>query len=251
MPKPWTPPEIWKNQPCIIIGGGISFGVLSEGGAFTPGPGIDIDLIKRHRVIGCNNAYELGPEIVDACYFGDCRWFFKWNNKEKLLNFSGLKVSCCPDLYNETRIKLLRKFAPGILPIKRGKPNGMDTRKGLIGWNMNTGASAINLAYHFGCRKIVLVGFDWKSREKSDPIFDHYRKLGVDLKLKEPKNVHNWHDHHLKPNPEPTIYKKTFERFLVNVADDCKRLKVDVINATHDSALDLFSKMPLREALNQ
>ena len=56
--EPWTPPKIWEGQTAFIIGGGPSINDL------------DMDLIKDRRVIGTNNAYQMGG-WVDICWFGD------------------------------------------------------------------------------------------------------------------------------------------------------------------------------------
>ena len=54
----WIPPQIWKGQTVFILGGGPS---LNEA---------NLDLIHDRRVIGVNNAYQLGS-WVDVCWFGD------------------------------------------------------------------------------------------------------------------------------------------------------------------------------------
>ena len=54
----WNPPQIWKDQTAFILGGGPS---LKDA---------DLDLIHDRRVIGVNNAYQLGS-WVDVCWFGD------------------------------------------------------------------------------------------------------------------------------------------------------------------------------------
>jgi len=54
----FKPPQIWKDGIAFILGGGPS---LND---------VDFDLIKNRRIIGVNNAYQLG-DWVDVCWFGD------------------------------------------------------------------------------------------------------------------------------------------------------------------------------------
>jgi hypothetical protein len=54
----FKPHSIWKNDTAFILGGGPS---LSK---------VDFSLIEHRRVIGVNNAYQLG-DWVDICWFGD------------------------------------------------------------------------------------------------------------------------------------------------------------------------------------
>ena len=147
MAKPWRVPELWPDSVVFIIGGGPS--LLQE------------DLTPLHvpsrRVIGVNNAYLLG-DWVDVCFFGDCSWFL--HHQSKLLNFAGIKVSCCP------RFGGRNDRWPGIkfLPKDREKKTGISNhpKRNRIAWNKNSGYSAINLAYYLGAKRIVLLGFDMK-----------------------------------------------------------------------------------------
>jgi hypothetical protein len=56
--QPWLPPKIWQNSTAFIIGGGPSIKDL------------DVTKIQNRRVIGTNNAYQMG-DWVDICWFGD------------------------------------------------------------------------------------------------------------------------------------------------------------------------------------
>ena len=55
----YKPPPVWNKQPAVfIVGGGPSIN------------GTNLDLIKKYKVIGINNAYKMGG-WVDICWFGD------------------------------------------------------------------------------------------------------------------------------------------------------------------------------------
>jgi len=218
MSRPWHVPELWPNSTVYIIGGGPS---LKEE-----------DLTPLHnsarRVIGVNNAYQLGSWI-DLCFFGDCSWFN--HHRKGLLKFAGLKVSCCP------RFGGRNEKWPGIkfLPKDKEKRNGISNRKNRnkIAWNKNSGYSAINLAYYLGAKRIVLLGFDMH---------------------RGPNNETHWHAGHKWGVPKDTKQRRKlnepYARFLPNteaIAKDAERLGIEIINCSMDSAITQFKKIPLKE----
>lgn len=206
-PKPvqrkefWTVPEIWHGGTCYILGGG---------------PGLArVPLERLHdlRVIAVNNAYTLG-DWIDVMFYGDCRWF-RWHSKT-LLDFPGLKVTACDS----------HKDKPGIRAVKRlSSPPGIARAKNRLAWNLSSGACAINLAVHFGVKKIVLFGFDMRK---------------VDDK-------NNWHEDH-KDGPNKNPYER-FLRPFPSIARDLEKLGVECVNATPGSALEVFPIMKPEEML--
>lgn len=197
----WTVPEIWPGGTCYILGGGPS---LSR---------VPLERLHNRRVIAVNNAYQLG-NWIDVTFYGDCRWF-NWHGKA-LLEFPGLKVTACDSHVGK----------PGIRAVKRrNAPFGIATNRNQLGWNLNSGACAINLAVHFGVKKIVLLGFD--------------------MRLIDDK--HNWHEeHHNRPNRDP------YQRFLrpfPNIANDLETLGVECVNACPGSALEVFPIVEVEDVL--
>ncbi|MBU2249828.1 MAG: hypothetical protein KKD77_23980 [Gammaproteobacteria bacterium] len=152
-------------------------------------------------------------EWVDAVWFGDSRWY-EWHVHD-LKRFPGLIAHCAVTL----RSKSLMHF-------DRGKPSGIETDPSKISWNSNSGASAINFAYHLGVRRVVLLGYDMKF---------------IDGKS-------NWHDDH--PNKSESPYWR-FIRAFFKIANDAKMLGLEIINATPGSALTNFPIMSLQEYLTQ
>jgi len=93
--------------------------------------------------------------------------------------------------------------------------------------NGNSGAGAINLAYLFGCRRILLIGFDMK--------------LG-------PKGERHWH----KDHPAPLVQNQPFGEWLHKfdtLAKDLKAEGVEVVNCTPGSALTVFPMSTLQKEL--
>lgn len=92
--------------------------------------------------------------------------------------------------------------------------------------NGNSGFGAINLAYLFGARRILLLGFD----------------------MREVGGRKHWHIDH----PKPCVQNMPFKEWLfksVALARDLEKEGCEVINCCLDSALTVFKKMPLEEAL--
>ena len=197
----WTAPRMWPGQTVFILGGGPSL------------QNIDLNRLRESRVIAVNNAYQLA-EWIDVVFYGDCRWYE--NHKDALLNFGGLKVTCC-----DQHTKL-----PGIKAIKRRNGTvGLDCNPALIAWNLSSGAAAINLAVHFGAKKIVLLGFDM-------------RKIN---------GRNNWHTSHAEGQD-----RDPYARFLATfppIARDLIALDVECVNATPGSALGVFPIVDPAEVL--
>ena len=199
--KKWIPPKIWENGTAYIIGGG-------------PGvKAVDLSLIHDKHVIGVNNAYLLG-DWVDVGWFGDKKWLLWHRNSWK--KSPCIKASC-----NHDR-EVLKHDSGWIHFMSRGKAAGIETAPGSIAWNRCSGSSAINLAYHLGATRIVLIGFDMHD---------------VDGK----KNFHKDH----KDNGNAP-YKK-FLGCYGDIAKDAVELGVEIINATPDSALRHFPYFTLEK----
>jgi hypothetical protein len=227
-----TIPKIWKSETCYIIGGGAS---LNKTG-LTPCPENQLEInesisklltpIHNEYVIGVNNAFELGSWI-DICYFGDSRWF-EWNRK-KLRGWGGLKICTSSGLSERRDIKV----------VLWSKDNGKDGIPKMLGidkdpkhvrWNWSSGGAAINIAYHLGVKKIVLIGYDMVVNERGEK---------------------NWHNNHvIKDDPKDydTIYTRFLQGFPV-IASDLKNEGVEIINASIDSVIEAFPKVTLEEIL--
>jgi len=192
--KKWIPPKIWDGGTAYIIGGG---------------PGVkkvDLSLIHDKHIIGVNNAYLLG-DWVDVGWFGDKKWL-KWH-RDPWKKSPCIKVSC------NHNMEVLHNDSGWIHFMARGKQAGIETNPGVISWNHCSGSSAINLAYHFGATRIILIGFDMHD---------------VDGK----KNFHKDH----KDNGNAPYQR--FLRCYGEIAKDAKALDIEILNATPDSAIRHF-----------
>ena len=228
----WTVPQIWEDGECWLIGGGPSipqqFGVPAEvvdkvlSKELSPSAYSEyMAPIHSKHVIGVNAAYLLG-DWIDFIFFGDNRFFLE--HKEALRKHPAVKVTChaIPQKYPWVKY----------LPRDREKQSGISNYPNTVAWNANSGAAAISLAVHLGVKRIILLGFDMK--------------LGVN-------NEQHWH----------SLYKGTklsdrrrgnlpFPRHLVGfeqIAKDAKRMGVEIVNASPESAITQFPKLVVKELL--
>jgi len=229
----WNIPKIWTDSECWIIGGGPSiieqFNIPAEvvHKVHMHEVGIDAyspylkDIHNKH-VIGVNVAFLLGSWI-DVLFFGD-NGFFLQNIKE-IEKFHNLKVTCNPRKHN------LAWHYESVKYIRRESIDGISTKKNSICWNKNSGAAAINLAAHFGVKRIILVGFD--------------------MSLDAADNRH-WHKQYTNTANRKQPRKLPFERHLKGfpkIASDAKKLGIEIINASPKSAITVFEKKPIKDLL--
>jgi len=207
----WIVPRLWPDRTVFVIGGGPSI-------ADTP-----LDLIHDYRSIGVNYAFALG-DWVDVCWFGDARFHRK--HRKELLAFPGLIATCCPALYRKGERGV--QVPPAGVRVIRKSPSrviGIDSDPRFVCWNKNSGASAINLAVHFGASRIILLGFDMRQ--------------SVDGR----NNYHSAHD----SNPPATVYERRFLPVFPRIRADLDALGVECLNATPGTQLHEFPKVDLRE----
>lgn len=195
----WTPTREWEGQDAFLIGGGPSLA------------GFDFSLLEGLNVIGCNDAFHLGPSVVKICVFGDGQWWHK--NKWKLEKFQGRIVTNSPTVKD---FKI-----PNVLQMERQR-DGIGTGSSL-GWNFSTGAMAINLAISLGASRVFLLGYDLSNKGTKS----------------------HWHEHNSKP-----IENYSFSRFLQGFGKvkSCLPEGVEVFNITDGtSQLKCFEERSLSE----
>ncbi len=237
----WTVPRIWEGGECWIIGGGPSipeqFGVpddvIKDVIAQRSLPSVYspyMSAIHDRHVIGINAAYLIG-DWIDIIFFGDNKFFMA--HCEGLSEHPGLKVTCnsktnsrCRDIH--------------YLPHDRKRTKGISTSPKLVSWNSNSGAAAISMAVYLGVRRIVLLGFDMQVGVHGQHWHNAYRGMRV-------------HRTHGKQRGQLVVAKKLpFDRHLRGfplIARDAKKLGIEIVNASPNSAIKEFPKCTVQEAL--
>jgi hypothetical protein len=237
---------MWKGGECFIIGGGPSlprqFGVPEEivqrvmsGAQYPTAYSSYLEPIYKKHLIGINNAYQLG-RWIEVIFFGDNSWYLA--HCRMLAQYAGLKVTCNPRFYHKSvgrhdNIKYLER--------DKNHRHGISTKPGMVSWNDNSGFAAISLACHFGVKRIVLLGFDMRlDRDSVSHWHGHHREKYGDIKKREEKNKKG------KAKSPP------FRRHLRGcqaIANDAKRMGVEILNASPKSAIKDFPRVKLSEVL--
>ncbi len=127
-----------------------------------------------------------------------------------------------PELWTQD-VKAHQQFGINWAPANRGEGLGRE----FIHWGANSGYQAINLAYLWGARRIILLGYDCKQIEGKAHWFGQH-----------PQGL-NRH--------QPL---ETWRRNFPQLAADLAAEGVEVLNCSPDSALECFRKVPLEAALD-
>lgn len=199
-----TPLFNWRDHTAVVVASGPS--LTDE----------QIALVEHSDVltIAVNNSYEKlqHPDVVYAC---DYLWW-KLNHMKAKQNIPRRQLwtqdRAAAEQFQLSHIQWEGKDGLG----KRG-----------LRVNGNSGAGAINLAYHFGARRILLVGMDMKPG---------------------PNGEKHWHPDH----PKPLVQGQQFEEWRKKMgvlAADLKTEGVTVVNCTPGSALTCFPMGDLEQEL--
>lgn len=238
----WSIPRIWPDSTVFIIGGGPSLHRHQ------------IQLLQdnkaqgSYRVLGVNKAFRLG-DWVDAIFFGDQK-FYTYFRKEMIETYGGLKISTVAKCERDKNFKHIGK--------DRQKRHGISEKKDMVCWNKNSGCASINLAYHFGGKRIVLLGFDMKPMRDSEPMKEAQARAKRDPKF-TPLSTH-WHDGYpefSRPGRNakgevPT--KLPYHRYLgtiPTIAKDAKRLGIEIIDCSLEGALSAWPKRAVEEVIRE
>lgn len=192
---------IWPGETCFIIAGGPSLG------------GFDFSRLSGRKVIAINSSVLVYP-AADVLFFGDERWW-RWNSDKVRTTFGGHIFTCSGIA------------APGIHNlVKRAPPPFLTPERGAVTMQRTSLTATINLAVHFGCTRLVLLGADMKAAPNGRA--HHHAEYPV-------ANLPNCWDVQMVE--------------LRNVAKSITDLGVDVINTSLDSRIDWWPKQPIGELL--
>lgn len=153
-------------------------------------------------------------------YGCDAAW---WKFRKGLPGFPGLKACYSGNglaEYPDIRRVDIDKRKDLILLDKTGK----------TGSGGNSGFQALNLAIQFGARQVLLLGYDMH--------------IGAGIHWYGPNK---WQDAN---NPNDSIFQRWIAAFDGSVPI-LKKMGVEVINCSMQSALTCFPKMPLEDALEK
>lgn len=191
-----------------------------------------------YRIVGVNKAFRLG-DWVDAVFFGDQKFYHKFR-KEMIEAYSGLRVSTVPKCERDKFFKYIGK--------DRQKKHGISTKKDMVCWNKNSGCASINLAYHFGANRIILLGFDMSPMPET---------TGAKKESQQSTRTH-WHEGYPEfSRPSKGVdgkgpTKLPYHRYLgtiPTIAKDAKELGVEIIDCSMRGRLTAWTKRPVEEVI--
>lgn len=169
----------------------------------------------HHRVIVINTTYQLAP-WADLLYACDERWWSMYY-EHVCASFAGQLWT--QDSGSASRLKLLKH-------VRSEARAGLSKIPGVVHDGENSGYQAVGLAYMTGAKRIILLGYDMQ---------DHGIKM----------HWHGDHPKHLKAFPRYECWIRNFK----TLADDLRKMNVDVVNATRRTALKCFPQLPLEKVL--
>jgi len=193
----------FEGETIYIIGGGPSL------------KNFDFRLLIGSRTIAINKAIFFHTE-ADVLYWTDVR-FYTWY-KNEIDNYKGLKFA----------LKASGQYTNDIKVLKKGKTYGLETDTQTLAHGNNSGYAAINLAYHLGARRIVLLGFDMMSNGKDS----------------------HFHDGYPTRAPDDKMYQDKFIPGFDQLKTELNSSGVTVMNASPYSKLTIFPKITIEQALS-
>ena len=177
----------------------------------------DVELLRgRVRTIAINTSYRMAP-WADVLYAADHQW---WDWHKGAPDFPGMKFSTSRPVFKKWGVKVLRRGDD-----QWSGRDGLSLDPSTLALGKDSGYQAINLAVLFGATRILLLGYDMS---------------------RAPDGRRHWHPDH--PTPTPNLYRE-FMVFYPGLAARLEEAGIEVINCTRWTALDVFPKAQLAEAL--
>lgn len=174
----------------------------------------DVDAIKgKGAVIAINDNYLMAP-WADYLYFCDPKWFNWHYERQEFIHFKGI-------IYTQDK-KTAEENGYNYIASKSAE--GLSESPEVIHQGSNSGYQAINLAYHLGARKVILLGYDMQTTDGKAHWFGHH-----------PDKVVSSHNSWL--------------RHYDSLAKHAKKLDLEIVNCSRQTALTCFERKPLETVL--
>lgn len=213
----------WTGETVFILGGGPSL------------KGFDPRRLRGHKVIGVNEAGLSLCPWADILFWADMRWI-QWNAPRLHLHTGEYRYTCqLAGLTEDMRARYI-EWKPRITDEPNLKWNAFDLDPEKVA-GFDGGSRCINLAYHTGAERVVLLGFDMH-----------------DLPMTSWRDG-NFHSEHA----EPPLEGQRAEKFIPahdRMATEIERLResdegftFEVLNATPNSALRCWPRVKLENVL--
>ena len=218
----WKASKMWEGETAFILAGGPSL------------KGFDATVLRgKGKVLTINDSWRLAP-WANMMYFCDFNWWNiqqAQNKRAKWKEAPNSEVGFHDLIYKAFWVTSCPKFSehPQLHYLKLSGECGLETDPSKLKHGANSGYQALNLAYHLGVKRIVLLGYDM-----------HIQGTRT-----------HWHD---EPREIYQGFQVTLEKsFLPHfdaLVDPLKEAGIEVLNSTPDSALKCWPYVPLEDVLD-
>jgi hypothetical protein len=200
------------------------------------GPSVTTDVIRqlqatRLPIFGCNNAYQIAP--VRALISCNTQWWdYYWQHDANLRLGSFDKWTWDKPTADKY----------GIAHIRGEWGDGLSTDPEVIHYGHSSGYQLLGLAYHYGVREAVLIGFDMRYPVMYDGIA---QVAGGDRHFfgEYPQELQHWTKFNIGGNGELNGLLECYR----TIKPDAYGIRI--INCSPGSALDFFENGRLEEWL--
>jgi len=204
-----TKPTTNTSGPVPVLCPGGTVVCLASGPSLTS---TDVDFVRgKATVLAVNDAWRLAP-WADALIGSDAGW---WKHYNGVPEFKGRKFCLEPSV----------RMFPDVFILKHTGDRGIDTDPTSVRTGRNSGAAAINLAVHFGAKRIVLLGYDMEARCEARSHFFGSHPQG------------------LRGNSPYPI----FRQMIGTMVEPLQTLGVEVLNCSRHTALSCFPRVRLED----
>lgn len=208
---PWSVPRLWPGATVALVAGGPSLSLKQ------------IRRIAMARAQGRCRAIAVNDAVypawwADLCYACDWRW---WAKHRGLPGFGGIRVAI------DERPKEPPEGCGAVRTVCNTGLAGLEESPEGVRNGRQGGYQAINVAYHLGATRLVLVGYDMKPGAEGET---------------------HWFGRHEDWAVSPESMKKWVEHF-DELADALRARGVEAVNCTPGSAIDVFRRTDLDSVL--
>lgn len=171
MTELWKIPRDWSGETCAILGGGPS---MSQAVADLVRNRCRVIAVNNQGISGVNGSGRRFPALApwaDVLYAADRLWWY--NNRDEAAKFAGLRVTVMPNGYHD-----FTAVVRDTLILGNGGPSGIDDRPDHVRTGQNSGYQAVQVAMHFGAKRILLCGFDMHGKDGQHWHGDHRWRRG-------------------------------------------------------------------------
>jgi hypothetical protein len=215
----WIVPTVWKGDTCVILAGGPSL------------KGFDTGILRKSgiRTIAINDSWQIAP-WADVCYFGDASW---WAMQQAMNPRTADRTLSFHDMiYKAFWVTIAHTMFidhPQVRCLWSTGQRGLEDNPTALRTGSNSGYASINLAYHYGAHRIILLGYDMKCQG----------------------SVTHWHNGPREPAGVFGVALQTLLPHFVTLVEPLEKAGVEVVNATPDSALTCWPSKSIEEALEE